>query len=764
MRHIIATAILFATTLFAQNIDDSLIGSSHGIVSGGTFTDAGWKTKSVLDFIQYNVPTSSNGVVEFDVKGIEASNVVFPNCDVDKYGNINCAEDNVHYQLINFWDRDDSTEWWGVKQWHNPYKMYIQIYGYTYGDVDKWQHIEHRLNVCAYSGGYEDDPHAFGNPPLYGPFNWNKDVVYHFKMTWGMGHFILYMNGSMIVDRDYSSFGCEYTPPYFSIRLGSAVLGGIKSGGLKCPVGITYSNFKFVVSSDVVPPSVIAMEYTKEEQKLSVTGDILVTFSKPMSLESIRTGISIEPVFPYVLEMSGNTICVRNIGILPNNTSYRLILSSTIKDLSGNLLDKPYVYNFVTNEAFPNILSLYTSHDFPIQFPNINYLTNFSGTFTSGDRTITLDGFWDNYKIGKVRFSPDRVGTWTYNINGITGSFNCIASDSKGFIHVSGTKFVHSDGTNWPWLGDTSWRLATMQFPYNGRFKNVVDVRAQQDYTAIQFIINSYINGLGFWKNEGGTCFDESNGAKNYDALNPEYFRWLDRRVNYAVEHGLVPVMFLSWAQEYALYSESQWTNYVEYVVGRYAAKNVVWIICGEYNELPNDFPGRTVAEFNIWGSLIKSRDPYNHPMSMHPSGRGSSAEFAGSQWMNFIGQQTPYAATAIGQDIGYGIPVINLEPTYFYPDEYGSPTTTEQVRRQLYDIVKAGGYYTSGFYTTYAPDKGGYDIVALASEQHWVAVLNKLIKEGRVPTTYEEYVAICDEVPVSPALVPNKVKGLRIL
>jgi hypothetical protein len=760
MKSFILAIILFASSLFAQNIYDPLIGSSLGIVSGGVFTDTGWKTTSVLDYIQYNVLTSPNGEVEFDVKGLYASDVVFPNCEVDKYGNINCAENDVHYQLINFWDRDDDNSWWGTMQWHNPYKMILHLYGYTPGDLFKWRHIEHRLNVGAFSGGYEDDPHGFGNPPLFGPFEWNKDIIYHHKLTWGDGHFKWFMNGILITDRDYSSFGEEYTPPEFSIRLGSAILDGIKSGGLKSPVAITYSNFSFIVNEDVMIPQVLAMEYDKEEQRLSVTGDVLFTFNKPMNVESIGNGITMQPAFPYVLEMNGNTACVRNIGILPNNTSYVITLNQSITDLAGNPLDRTYVYNYTTNVAFPTTLAMYQSHDFPVEFTNINYATNFSGVFTNGSRVITLKGFWDNYKIGKVRFTPDKAGTWTYDINGIVGSFNCTPSASKGFVHTSGTKFTYDDGTNWPWLGDTSWRMATMQIPYVGCFKELVNTREDQDYTAIQFIINSYINGLGFWKNEGGTCFDETGGAKNYNALRPEYFRWLDRRINYALDHNLVPVMFLSWAQEYPLFTEAQWSKYVEYVVSRYAAKNVIWILCGEYNEIPVDFPGRTVEEFNTWGALVKAKDPYNHPMSMHPSGRGTSAEFAGTSWMTYIGQQSSYAATSINQDIGHGIPVVNLEPTYFYPDEYGSPTSTEDVRKQLYDIVKAGGYYTSGFYTTYAPDKGGYDLAALPEEQRWVAVLNRFMKNGQLPDTYAEYVAACEEVPTS---VPNKVTGVQI-
>lgn len=72
-------------------------------------------------------------------------------------------------------DRDLDGSWYGksvapgVKQWHNPFKCYMQIYGYVPGDQYKWRHMKLRLNVEAMSGGY-DDPHAFEDPKT-GPFD-----------------------------------------------------------------------------------------------------------------------------------------------------------------------------------------------------------------------------------------------------------------------------------------------------------------------------------------------------------------------------------------------------------------------------------------------------------------------------------------------------------------------------------------------------------------------------------------------------------------
>lgn len=774
MRQIILTALVILVIaylfiaydyLFSQSllVDDPLTDyKTVGIQHEGSFTPEGWKTTDELSYIQYNVPTTNNATVEFDVKGLYASNVVFPNCDIDKYGNKNCSEEDVHYQLVNFWDRDDNNSWWGkdvngITMWHNPWKMVLHIYGYVLNDVYKWRYVEHRLNVCAFSGGYEDDSNAFGNPPLFGPFDWQQDKTYHHKLTWGAGHFKWYMDDVLIVDRDYSSFGCEYAPPFFSIRLGSAVLDGIKSGGLKCPVGIIYSNFKMYENEDIlILPEVVDIEVAKEEDKISTTSDFLIHFNKVMDLVSVRDNLAVYPSFNYELKQIGNSVCVRNTDILQSNTFYSLSIGANTNDGENNL-GSDYVYTFQTNKSYPDTLYLYESHDFPVSGV-LSYNSAFVGVFTNGEREIILDGFWDNYNTGKVRFAPDRVGTWNYNINGTTGTFICVNSNSKGFITTDGTRFKYSNGEEWKWIGNTVWRGYTSLMPYSSRWKEIINLCSAHDYTAVQSIVHSYINGNIFWSNEGGACFG-GGSTPDYNNLNPEYFRWIDRRINYSLSKDVVPVIFMTWVQDYGEFSSSQFDKYVRYIVSRYAAKNVIWIICGEYQELVNDFAGRTTDEFNTSGMLVHQKDPYNHPTSLHPTGRSSTTEFGSSVWMDFIGQQTPYSSDVV-RDLTYGKPVVVLEPRYYYPDEFEPDVPNTEVIKQLYETVNNGGYYVAGFYTYYAPDKGNFNLSALPDEQQWTRNLNKLVKDGAMLSLEE----IIDYVPEPVLTVPSKVKNLRII
>ncbi len=725
-------------------------GKTIGIRNGGVFTSQGWKTRELTDFIQYNIVTCPAGQIEFDFQGIGASNDVFPLYIKDANGNT--IENSVHYSIFNMWDRDEQELWWGkspkgIRQWHNPWKCVIHLYGYTPGDRWKWRHGKLRLNVCAFEGGYDDDPHAFEDP-AWGPIDWAIDHVYHFKLVWGEGRMQLFIDNVLQREWDYSSFGCEYAPPQHSIRIGSGIDVNNRTGAYQVPLNVTYSNFKFYRFTDVTPPRVVDFDPKDDGQGVSVDSDIIVFFSEPMDTVATKSAFSITPPVAGQIKWVGNSLYLKRAGLLQPSTTYTVRVSTAAIDRAGLPLEEAFVRQFRTISNVPAVVKKYDIFEVPLVatgLGNRNKYTQVSlkGTFQGPTATITIDGFWDGDDVWKVRMTPTEVGRWSYQITSseptlnASGSFECIDSDAKGFIRVNPTRphtFMYEDGTPWPWIGDTAWRGYISVISYDGRWKQLVDLRAQQGFTAIQSIVVSYIRGAAFWSNEGGPCFAFSGDIKDYDQLNPFYFRWIDKRIEYALSKGIVPVMFFTWAQEYVKFSDRQFERFLRYLVSRYAAYNVVWIICGEYTEVPVDFPGRSTSEFDYWGRLIKQIDPYNHLVSLHPSGRKSSREFGDRPWMDFISHQH-YLASEITADRIYNKPVVNLEPPYFYPPEEGGPS--EDHRKILWEIITAGGFYTSGFYTTYAPDKGGWDLDALAEEQQWVSFLNKFI--DRIPLSEME-------------------------
>jgi len=701
-------------------IDEPLTdGTTAGVVSGGAWTENGWKTLRNSDYIQWDIETCAYGRAEFDVVGLYESNVVFPNVDED-------GDENMHYTLFTMWDRDPDNEWYGqwingVRQWHNPYKMIAHVFGFVQGDAWKWQHGRFRLNVAAYQGGYEDDPHAFEIE--YGDVPWERTHVFHVKLEWGQGHMYYYIDDVLYAHADYSSFGTEYAPPYHSMRIGSAL--NLKGLSTQSPVEITYSNFQFYRNEDIVPPTVVNFSPGANAADVPLDSYIAFNMSESLDPESFAAAFGITPSVDGQVKMAGNTLYYELHELLAPNTQYSVHLTTEVKDFAGNNMEQPFEATFTTGSAQPQVVEKYGIFELPIVAPTSvsNKYTDVAlhGVFQGPTETIEIDGFWNGGDIYKIRMAPTEVGQWTYTITGSdpdlsrSGSFTVVDSESKGFIHASPDypySFQWDDGTPWLWKGETSWRAYTSMLPYEGRYKDYIDLRAEQGYNAVQSIVVSYINGDAFWANEGGTAFELTGDGKDYDHLNPGYYQWIDRRIEYANSKGIVPVIFFTWAQEFVKFSDEQFRTFVEYMVARWSAYNVMWVISGEYNEVysENGLPP------DVWkqhGYTIMNKDPYDHPISLHPSGRGSSREFQAEPWFGFILQQWPIEYHAhILEDRIYDKPTVNGE--YAYADWHDN----DDVRRGAWDIFTAGGFFTAGFFHTFAPDKGGWDLDANQKEQ----------------------------------------------
>ncbi len=730
-RHILTVMLLAAAAMvFSQTKPEGIVeindlytdGNASGYVHGGIFTQEGWKTTSRYDYIQYDIRTAAWARAEFDVKGLYASNVVFPNVGINKNGD---EFVDVHYTLFNSYDRDDDDLWmgkWmpsGVRQWHNPYKAIAHLFGYVEGDRWKWKHGRFRLNVAAYEGGYDNDPHAF--EVEYGPVEWKADSTYHVVLEWGAGAFNYYIDDVLFASCDYSGFGEEYAPPSHSLRVGSSL--GAKGFGHQVPQQITFSNFKFTRYEDLEPPRTTSLEPLDGSTGVDVGEYIGVNFNESLDSETALAAASITPAVAGEWKTVGTSVYYELHELLQSNTTYTVTISTELTDFSGNALPSPVSYSFTTGDAVKSEVGKYRIFDLPMTATNVSLGNRYTdsvieATFTGpSGQSINIDGFWDGANIWRVRMAPTEEGVWTYNITSNinelnkSGSFTCIPSDSKGFIQKSETlpyTFEYTDGTPWLWKGDTSWRGTTSSIPYETRWKSIIDLRASQGYNAMQFILVSYINGDAFWRNEGGPVFELGYNGKLYDKLNPGYFRWVDRRIEYALNKGIVPVLFFTWAQEYVKFSQAQFDHYMEYLVARFSAYNVIWIISGEYNEVEGAWAHH--------GQVLKEADPYDHPVSLHPSGRGSSSEFGYSNWMDFIFQQWPIGFhTKIKNDYKFDKPVVNGE--YAYAGWHES----EDVRIGAWEIYTAGGSFTAGFFNTFAPDKGGWDMYSYQQEQDWV-------------------------------------------
>jgi len=333
-----------------------------------------------------------------------------------------------------------------------------------------------------------------------------------------------------------------------------------------------------------------------------------------------------------------------------------------------------------------------------LQMPGNSFSPSFVvGAFIgpNGEK-IQIDGFWDGGRVWKIRMAPMAVGIWTYQtsspdpgLNGNKGSFECIRSESPGFIRIHPQNpyaFVYDDGTPFFWMGDTQvifYHHNKGDYSFdNGTFQSLQDLRASQGITSLYFGSWLFKKKGNFAQNEGGYNFNKSNP----DLLNPSFWQWADKRLQYVVSKGMVPGLGVGWPdQGIASFGDNRLMRALRYMIARYAAYNVMWILFGEADEFGMGWENKV----RYFGKTVKKLDPYNHLLSTHVTNR-TSPSIGGDSWLDINTEQIAGCSYII-PDRKNKKPVVNLE------FGYEGNISPDVLRKRAWGIVCNGGYFQYG-------------------------------------------------------------------
>ena len=145
-------------------------------------------------------------------------------------------------------------------------------------------------------------------------------------------------------------------------------------------------------------------------------------------------------------------------------------------------------------------------------------------------------------------------------------------------------------------------------------FKNRVDRAAALGFNRFWggYLIDPVQFAQHTQANEGGSAF--INGDLN--APNPLYFQWMDRRIAYCNEHGIVPDISFSDLNASVMGSlkDAQIIQLWRYVLARYASFNVNWNLFSAFGE--KTYPGERDLLVEGLATVTRLYDPYNHPIS----------------------------------------------------------------------------------------------------------------------------------------------------
>lgn len=342
--------------------------------------------------------------------------------------------------------------------------------------------------------------------------------------------------------------------------------------------------------------------------------------------------------------------------------------------------------------------------------------------------------FWDGEAGWLLRVSPDLVGEWSYSVrspdaglNARTGSFRCVESSRHGSIRpMSGhpLHFQYQDGTPFWFFGEKAWRVfqtdPAEKLDHQSAMHHV-DVRAEQGFNYMHAELAG-TGGLTSGGNEGGEMFLD---AKK-EVINPAFFREVESRLRHINEKGLTCGLVLLYATGdpswKSLPDDEARLRFARYVVARYAAFDVVFLVTGEWHYMA-DQPDL----FRAVGREILKTDPHGRMIGIHP-GPGpagiSSQEFADDDWMSFGEYAQAYFAPATKEATDanrdslrkfildarkHNKPVVDAEYAYYLRDQdydgiVDKPNshTRESFRRASWAIAMGGGYFVTGFGTTY--------------------------------------------------------------
>lgn len=294
-----------------------------------------------------------------------------------------------------------------------------------------------------------------------------------------------------------------------------------------------------------------------------------------------------------------------------------------------------------------------------VKYTNPVQQATLTATFTSplGEKH-TVYGFWDGADKWKIRFMPDTAGKWTFTtdcsdksnagLHGKSGAFICTAPKKNnrftthGAIKISRNHryLEHQDGTPFFWLADTAWNGPLMST--DEEWNHYLQTRANQKFTAVQWVATQ-------WR---AAPDGDINGRLAYTGkekiqINPEFFQRLDKKVDEMNRAGLLSVPVLLWAIEGGSQPqinpgvslpEDQAIILARYMVARWQANHIVWILNGDGN-----YTGKKAEKWQRIGRAVFENITHA-PVTMHPGGKiWILNDFINEKWYDICGYQSAH-------------------------------------------------------------------------------------------------------------------------
>lgn len=343
--------------------------------------------------------------------------------------------------------------------------------------------------------------------------------------------------------------------------------------------------------------------------------------------------------------------------------------------------------------------------------------------FTSSQRIIEIDGFYDGEEVYRIRMMPDIQGTWHYRtqsnldmLDGMEGTFTCIppTQDNHGPVQVSDNlHFRYADGTPYKPFGTTcyAWThqdeslqdqtLVTLRgTPFN-KIRMCVFPKHYlfNENEPAHYPFRCLSHGSSAWSLQQAMSGEIPEGwSFDFDHFDPTFFQLLEQRILDLQMLGIEADLILFHPYDrwgFARLDAPTDARYLRYVVARLAAyRNVWWSLANEYDLLVH----KTTADWERFAHIIQQHDHSQHLRSIH-------------NWVTFYDHSKPWVthlSIQLPSDVQieqvqmwreqYRKPMIIDECGYegTIAPQWGSLSAQELVHRFWATVVR-GGYVSHG-------------------------------------------------------------------
>lgn len=245
-------------------------------------------------------------------------------------------------------------------------------------------------------------------------------------------------------------------------------------------------------------------------------------------------------------------------------------------------------------------------------------LADITAVFSCGGEYKKVKGFYDGNETYKVRFLPEKSGTYTWKISGdveAEGTEDCVLGHSHGIVRAEGPHFVYEDGTSYIPFGTTVYALIHQE---DCLVRETFSSLAKAPFNKIRHCV--FPKSYDFNHNEPPCFAFEKDGQGNWDVNRPNYAFWdrLEKAITELADKGIQSDLILFHPYDrwgFATMTPEQNEIYLRYALRRLSANpSIWWSMANEYDICF----AKTMEDWERFEEIIKEEDPYGHLLSNH--------------------------------------------------------------------------------------------------------------------------------------------------